>query len=448
MDPPWQERAKLYPVLGTLSLLFILYVNFRDDLPFPTVLWQPKMSFVGVNSTRFVIRSSSDGGGEEEEGTLYVNGWNSYWLMQESVWSSSRPMVSEVMRLGSEMGLTVCRTWAFNDGDGANALQRRPGIFDERVFKGLDYVIVVARRRGVRLILSLVNNLDAFGGKDQYVRWAREAGIDASSSTDSFFSDPTIKEYYKAYIKAIVTRRNSISWVRYADEPAIFAWELINEPRCASNSSAPVLQAWIAEMAAYIKSLDQKHLVTVGTEGFYGLNTPNKSGANPGDWAASLGSDFIQNSAIHDIDFASVHAYPDSWLPDGSSEAKAKYLSTWMDSHISDGQDILKKPVLFTEVGSSFQGRKLGSPGTELLLETAYDRIYDSATRHGAGSGALVWQLLVKGAEGYSDRYSFIASDHPAIYKMIRHQSCRLLRLLAKNQTEIHSDKTICSHHP
>ena len=66
-------------------------------------------------------------------------------------------------------------------------------------------------------------------------------------------------------------------------------------------------------MAAYVKSLDKKHLVTVGTEGFYGLKTTERSKVNPGEWAASLGSDFIQNSAIDNIDFASVHAYPDSW---------------------------------------------------------------------------------------------------------------------------------------
>ena len=37
-------------------------------------------------------------------------------------------------------------------------------------------------------------------------------------------------------------RKNSLSGVRYSEEPAIFAWELMNEPRCASSSSAPVLQ--------------------------------------------------------------------------------------------------------------------------------------------------------------------------------------------------------------
>lgn len=65
-------------------------------------------------------------------------------------------------------------------------------------------------------------------------------------------------------------------------------------------------------MAAFIKSLDRKHLVTVGLEGFYG-KTSKKSGMNPGEWAVSLGSDFINNSAVEHIDFASVHAYPDSW---------------------------------------------------------------------------------------------------------------------------------------
>lgn len=66
-------------------------------------------------------------------------------------------------------------------------------------------------------------------------------------------------------------------------------------------------------MAAYVKSLDAKHLVAVGIEGFYGTGIAERLGFNPGDWAASLCSDFIQNSAVENIDFASVHAYPDSW---------------------------------------------------------------------------------------------------------------------------------------
>ena len=67
--------------------------------------------------------------------------------------------------------------------------------------KALDFVIVEARRNGIRLIFSLVNNLNAYGGKGQYVEWAHAAGINVGSSNDSFFSDPTIRGYYKEYVK-------------------------------------------------------------------------------------------------------------------------------------------------------------------------------------------------------------------------------------------------------
>jgi mannan endo-1,4-beta-mannosidase len=74
-------------------------------------------------------------------------------------------------------------------------------VFNEGIcLQGLDYVIVGARRNRRRLILSLVNNLVAFGGKTQYVKWAKEAGVNVSSSDDSFFSNPVIKDYFKAYL--------------------------------------------------------------------------------------------------------------------------------------------------------------------------------------------------------------------------------------------------------
>lgn len=348
-----------------------------------------------------------------------------------------------MLRRGAKMGMTVCRTWAFSDG-GPNALQISPGLFDERVFQALDFVIVEAQRHRIRLILSLVNNLNAFGGKTQYVRWAQAAGVNVTSSADSFFSHPIIKGYYKDYIKSVLTRKNSLTGVKYSDEPAIFAWELMNEPRCASSSSAPTLQAWIAEMAAFIKSLDRKHLVTVGLEGFYG--TTEKSGVNPGDWATSLGSDFIKNSAIEHIDFASVHAYPDSWLPKADLEEKVKYLSLWVDSHVNDGKYILKKPVLFTEVGLSFHKRAEGSYDRGIFLKTVYDKIYDSAKENQAGAGALIWQLLDEGMEEYGDEFSLVAWEHPSIYKLIIEQSCRLRHVFEKDETGTKlSNSSLCT---
>uniref|UniRef100_A0A0D3GFU3 mannan endo-1,4-beta-mannosidase n=1 Tax=Oryza barthii TaxID=65489 RepID=A0A0D3GFU3_9ORYZ len=391
-----QER-RLYSLLGLLLLLAVVYLTW-----FPTThdgvggggsaAGAPRMPFAARRGTRFVDADTGS--------PLYVNGWNSYWLLPA------------------------------RDG-GPGALQISPGRFSEAVFQVLDYVIYEARRNHIRLILCLVNNLDNLGGKAQYVQWAQAAGANVTNSTDSFYSHPTIKRYYKDYVKAILTRRNSYSGIRYSDEPAIFAWELMNEPRCVSNSSGPYLQAWIAEMAAYVKSLDTNHLVTVGTEGFYGPGIAERLGVNPGEWAASLCSDFIQNSAVEHIDFASVHAYPDSWLPRANLEEKVRYLSNWVDSHLNDSEQILKKPVLFTEVGY-LQHSDANSNSTvdrDIILRIVYDKIYDSARKLQAGSGALIWQLMVEGTHMYGDNFSVVARDRPSTYSLITNQSCRLQRL-------------------
>lgn len=198
-------------------------------------------------------------------------------------------------------------------------------------------------------------------------------------------------------------------------------------------------------MAAFVKSLDQKHLVTVGLEGFYGLNTTKGLEVNPGEWAASLGSDFIQNSAIENIDFASVHAYPDSWMPHDDMEAKARFLSRWVDSHISDGDHVLKKPVIFTEVGTLVHADNQGLADKDILLKTMYEKIYELAKKRQAGAGALIWQLLVEGAGEYSDRFSFVAWDNPSTYKLILKQSCRLKSIFAKSIQSQKLNKDPCS---
>ncbi|PPD80113.1 hypothetical protein GOBAR_DD22961 [Gossypium barbadense] len=93
----------------------------------------------------------------------YVNGFNTYWLMVMAADQSTRGKVSEVFQQASSVGLTVCRTWAFNDGQW-RALQKSPSVYDEEVFKALDFVVSEAKKYKIRLMLSLVNNWDAYGG--------------------------------------------------------------------------------------------------------------------------------------------------------------------------------------------------------------------------------------------------------------------------------------------
>ncbi len=67
---------------------------------------------------------------------LYVNGFNTYWLMVFAADQSTRGKVTDLFKQASSVGLTVCRTWAFNDGQW-RALQKSPSVYDEEVFKVL-----------------------------------------------------------------------------------------------------------------------------------------------------------------------------------------------------------------------------------------------------------------------------------------------------------------------
>ena len=67
---------------------------------------------------------------------FYVNGFNTYWLMVFAADQSTRVKVSDLFKQASLVGLTVCRTWAFNDGQW-RALQKSPSVYDEEVFEVL-----------------------------------------------------------------------------------------------------------------------------------------------------------------------------------------------------------------------------------------------------------------------------------------------------------------------
>jgi mannan endo-1,4-beta-mannosidase len=55
-----------------------------------------------------------------------------------------------------------------------------------------------------------------YGGMDRYVQSM------GGGTHDAFYTNINIKNAYKNYVKAVITRYSS-------DEPAIFAWQLANE---------------------------------------------------------------------------------------------------------------------------------------------------------------------------------------------------------------------------
>ena len=89
------------------------------------------------------------------------------------------------------------------------------------MFRGLDYVLDEARKRGIRLILSFTDNWSSIGGVDQYVNWSSTA-----RTHEDFFSDRQSRRMYINNVEKIISRVNTINGRTYRDDPTIMAWNL------------------------------------------------------------------------------------------------------------------------------------------------------------------------------------------------------------------------------
>ncbi|XP_074273658.1 mannan endo-1,4-beta-mannosidase 6-like [Silene latifolia] len=356
---------------------------------------------------------------------FYFNGFNTYWLMVFASDLSARSKVTQLFQQASSVGLTVCRTWAFNDGQWC-ALQKSPSLYDEHVFKGLDFVVSEAKKHKIRLILSLVNNWNDYGGKAQYVKWGKQAGLNLSSD-DDFFSDSTLKTYYKNHVKTVLNRVNTYTKVAYKDDPTILAWELMNEPQCTSDSSGDKLQAWIEEMAVYVKSFDTNHLLVVGLEGFYGPSTPERTQFNPNTYATQVGTDFIRNHQVLGVDFASVHIYADSWMSEANPDAHLEFYKSWLQSHIEDADQKLRMPVVFSEFGVSRKNPECNSCYRDATFKLVYETLEESAKRGGSAAGSLMWQLFPEGVDHMCDGYEVVLSKSASFSDIIALHSTRMM---------------------
>lgn len=124
-----------------------------------------------------------------------------------------------------------------------------PGQFNEESFKVVDSLFALANKYGVRVIFDLTaESGDYLGGIGTY---AAHRG----KTRAEFYTDPQLKDDYKATLRYVLTRTNTITGVPYRDDKAILAWQFGNEMHSAPD-------AWLVEMAAYIKSLAPNHLVS------------------------------------------------------------------------------------------------------------------------------------------------------------------------------------------
>lgn len=335
---------------------------------------------------------------EHKDLPFHYAGLNNYYAMVYSAEPNLVYGVDEVLDEAEAMGLSVLRTWAFNDGAAQwNALQTSPGVYDETTFRALDRVVQQAGEHGLHLILTLVNNWDDYGGMNQYVAWSPTASVH-----DDFYTDGNCKRWYKDHIEALLYRVNTLTGVAYRDDPTILAWELANEARCPADPSGVTLRNWTTEMAGHIKTHDPNHLVTTGSEGFYGIPDGAR---NPFPWMSNEGVDFLQHHAVADIDFAVIHTWPDIW---------GMHLSVtrqWILDHLADAGTTLGKPLVVEE---------FGKVRPEWLRDNFYQEIYDqiflSADAGGAAAGSHFWHLIHDDYAPFDDGFGvFYPADQSTI---------------------------------
>ncbi|EOA29661.1 hypothetical protein CARUB_v10015594mg [Capsella rubella] len=388
---------------------------------------------IAQNYSDLGVEAASSGGFVSRKGVqfilngkpFYANGFNAYWLTYEATDPTARYKITHGFENATSRGLTIARTWGFNDGASYRALQTAPGSYDENTFQGLDFVISEAKRVGLKMIIPLVNNWSDYGGKKQYVDWAKSKG-EKVSSDDDFYTNSLTKQFYKNHVKTIVNRVNTFTKVAYKDEPAIMGWELMNEPRCNSDRSGKTLMAWINEMAPYVKSVDPNHLLSTGHEGFYGDSSPQrKTSLNPPS-ANVVGADFIANHNIDAIDFASIHCAPDLWFQKLDQNTRLNFLKKWLEGHIEDAQNILKKPLIVGEfgVGTDVPGYTLAK--RDAIFTATYEIIYASAQKGGSGGGALFWDLITDGMSNYKDPSAILLSEGSSTVNIISEATRKL----------------------
>jgi mannan endo-1,4-beta-mannosidase len=228
-------------------------------------------------------------------------GVNSYPLLQlagQGRWDAVR----DILRQAKQLGRPVVRTNAFMDGGDNPARLREADLsIREAGLCVLDGVLAEAAEARVRLLLVLTNNWADFGGAPSVVR---ALAPDGSLTKDAFWSDARAIDHQRAYLRTLVTRVNSVTRERYANDSTVFAWELANEARLASadareRRSGSILAGWARSMAAEIRAAGARQPIAWGGSGYRGR--------------------FAENMTVlardRAVDILTLHLYPQLFVP-------------------------------------------------------------------------------------------------------------------------------------
>ena len=274
-------------------------------------------------------------------------------------------------------------------------LQEAPGVYNDTILAGLDYLLMQMEKRKMVAVLYLNNSWEWSGGYGYYLEQAglgqaprpNEAGYSAFMQfVSQYASCEKAHQLFYDYVRFIIGRTNRYTHRRYVDDPAIMSWQIGNEPRAFSKEALPAFERWLAEASSLIRSLDSNHLISIGSEGSWGCEN---------DIAC-----YERICADKNVDYCNIHLWPYNW-----SWARKEHLvedlgvsckntKEYIDAHLSVCARI-GKPVVMEEFGYPRDGFSFtpgsSTQGRDGYYQYVFGLVADNAEKGGYFAGCNFW---------------------------------------------------------
>ena len=374
---------------AVLALILLL-------LPVQTVRAQSG-EFVRVRDGRFLI-------GDRPYRFVGVNYW--YGMNLAASGEAGRARVVRELDALQRLGVTNLRLLASSEGPASEpqrvhpAVQERPGEYDEALLRGLDFELAEMGRRGMRGVLILNNFFQWTGGMAQYVSWATGEPIpypERDGHSWSEFQDYSSRFYtldraealFERYVRALASRRNTITGVAYRDDPTVMSWQLSNEPRGRVNSDAYV--AWVDRAGRVLREAAPKQLISLGGEGKLVLEDSTQ---------------FARVSRSPFLDYLTVHLWIQNWgwfdpkRPEATFNRAMGRSIGYIADHVAIAES-LRKPLVLEEFGVARDGNGFGAETgvtyRDRFLESVLESVDYLAREGTVVAGANVWSWSGEG---------------------------------------------------
>ena len=291
-------------------------------------------------------------------------------------------------------------------------LQKESGVYNDTIFAGLDYLLAEMAARDMQAVLFVNNAWEWSGGFGQYLEWAtgEPALIPAIAGyapfmmqVSAFNTNAEAQELFFKNLRHIVSRTNTVTGVRYADDPTIFSWQICNEPRPFSRDKATVdgFCDWISKAARIIKEIDPNHMVSTGNEG--------AMGCNDGDYDLTA-----RLNTCPDIDYITAHIWPFNWgwiremAPQDGVETAVARTGEYIDRHLEIARS-LGKPLVVEEFGYPRDDNRFDEASTTTGRDAYYSYVFGRVAESKAAGDNLLgvnfwaWGGFAAHPEGHVD---------------------------------------------